>query len=107
MSASRRASATSVGFPPPFCDACVDGVVSRRALDRTMTSSSIRAETFAQHTDLFGEPVSRARWWSPPMCVLAFGLARIIMLVVFATSIFRAAAAAVVVVVIALRARAS
>ena len=55
-------------------------------------SSSIRAETFAKHTtDLFG---------------LAFGLARI-MLVVFATSIFRAAAAAVVVVVIALRARAS
>jgi len=93
MSASRRASATSVGFPPPFCDACVDGVVSRRALDRTMMSSSIRAETFAKHTtDLFG---------------LAFGLARI-MLVVFATSIFRAAAAAVVVVVvIALRARAS
>lgn len=94
MSASRRASATSVGFPPPFCDACVDGVVSRRALDRTMVmSSSIRAETFAKHTtDLFG---------------LAFGLARI-MLVVFATSIFRAAAAAVVVVVvIALRARAS
>ena len=65
-------------------------------------SSSIRAETFAKHT-LFGEPLSRARWWSPR--VLAFGLARI-MLVVFATSIFRAAAA-VVVVVIALRARAS
>ena len=98
MSASRRASATSVGFPPPFCDACVDGVVSRRALDRTMmSSSSIRAETFAQHA-LLGKPVSR----------LAFGLARIFMLVVFVTSIFRAAAAAVVVVVvIALRARAS